>query len=158
MDQHIILSRRIDYTLILKIILYLLDFILEGEYTVYGDLCFMILSNLNWNRVFNEHIMSSDSFKCSYEYYRNDNTSFNKAVKKHIFPNFRIDYIMCMKNGWEVATYCGLFLSLTVKNCSMFTLYALLNSNICLDGIEPGLCNCLSRLLPVFIIFMRHVP
>lgn len=49
----------------------------------------------------------------------------------------------------------GLFLSHSVINCSTFTLYALLNSNICLDGIQPVSCNCLHRTALIFIIFMR---
>lgn len=42
-------------------------------------------------------------------------------------------------------TYCGLFLAHSVINCSLFMLYALLNSNICLDGIQPVSYNCLYR-------------
>lgn len=107
--------------------------------------------------MFNEYIMSSDSFIIVHM-----NTTgmtkpvFEQSVKKHVFPNFRIDYIMCMKNGREVATYCGLFLSCSVKNCSMFTLYALLNSNICLDGIQPVCCNCLYRTELVVLVHNIH--
>lgn len=61
-----------------------------------------------------------------------------------------------MKNGEEVWTYCELFLSHSVKNCSMFTLYALLNSNICLDGIQPVCRNCLYRTELVLLVHNIH--
>lgn len=56
-----------------------------------------------------------------------------------------MNVITWTKNGKAVVTYCGLFLSHSVINCSVFTLHALLNSNICLDGIQPVCCNCLYR-------------
>lgn len=50
---------------------------------------------------------------------------------------------MSVRHGEEVATCCG---PASVINCSVFTLHALLNSNICLDGIQPVCCNCLYRI------------
>lgn len=79
-----------------------------------------------------------------------------QSVKKCIFPNYMINDIVCMKNGREVATYCELFLSHSVINCSMFTLYALLNSNICLDGIQLVCCNCLYRTDLVVLVHNIH--
>lgn len=50
----------------------------------------------------------------------------------------------------------GLFLSCSLLNCSLFTLCALLNSNICLDGIQPVCCNCLYRTEPVVLVHNIH--
>lgn len=48
-----------------------------------------------------------------------------------------------MRNGEELAAYRGLFGSRLVINCSVFTLHALLSTNICLDGVHPVCCYCL---------------
>lgn len=63
---------------------------------------------------------------------------------------------MCMINGKEVADILWLFLSHSVMNCSTFTLYALLNSNICLDGIQPVCCNCLYKTELVVLVHNIH--
>jgi len=63
---------------------------------------------------------------------------------------------MFMKNGTEVVTYCALFHTLPVKNSSMFTLFALQNSNICLDGIQPVGCNCFCSTELVVLVGNIH--
>lgn len=57
-----------------------------------------------------------------------------------------------MRNGEVLTAYWGLFWSCPVINCSVFTLHALLNSNICLDGILPVCCDCLRRTALAVIV------
>lgn len=59
-------------------------------------------------------------------------------------------------NSKDILTYCGLFLAHSVINCSEFMLYALLNSNICLDGIQPVCYNCLYRTELVWLVPNIH--
>lgn len=72
------------------------------------------------------------------------------------FFSSEMNGIMCFKYGNKVWTYCGLFLSHSVINCSMFTLYALLNSNICLDGTQPVFCNCFYSTELVLLAYNIH--
>lgn len=59
-------------------------------------------------------------------------------------------------NEWQGRTYRRLFLSHSLIDCPIFTLCALLNSNSCLDGIQPVSCNCLYRTQLVVLVYYIH--
>lgn len=62
----------------------------------------------------------------------------------------------CIKDGQHIVGYSR---SRPLIDCSLFTLHAPLNTNICLDGIQPVCCDCLLQdgvSGSQFIIFMRR--